>query len=630
MTSKKLLYILPDVTYVAELLPTKKEYTFAVQSFRQINGDFIDDNDFISANIEKLFSKFSGEEFDALILPDFLFTNTIVSIPETNEVKVKEQLKGTLLPSLGLSTTSHFIETFVLTQFKGQSKVQLSALEKSVLGPIRLAAKENSVKIAAVSPLSWTAKSIISLEPSISVLQVGSKLYSAQHYIGLDQTTVAELSEVSNIAETIKTLKGAEPSIQTIYLLSNDLVEEQLKELLTTTLPIQQLASFKEEDAKMPSHIRYIIESGMKTLSIPDFLVPQFEVGEPTAEDQLEMVKPQPSLIAQTEDEDEDGEEDNDEVVDDAEAEETAGTKSASDGETLPLPTPRVLQSTITSTIKSISLDDDDDFTSVTETSEEETLAIVKDDEIASVKTVETTQTVVSQKELVADEPVEEPKVVVKHVEEEVEESEEEDAELAVDLSQFSQHKPMQEMTSSATIEEKGEKVAPKKGKLIKNESGVGTMLKMVFITLAVFFATVAVGVGVGLGLLKFSQGSQVTEAPVVLESPQPTPSPTPTPSPVVAVDATTMSGLIVNATTKAGYAGTVKADLATAKFKTLDTGNAKGEYETGNYILVEKEVPGFLELVEKATELKLKVVTEDMDVEDTAGKYDFVLVLAE
>jgi len=51
LNTEKLLYILPDLTYLAELLPGKKEHTYTIQSFKQINGNFLDDNEFISANI---------------------------------------------------------------------------------------------------------------------------------------------------------------------------------------------------------------------------------------------------------------------------------------------------------------------------------------------------------------------------------------------------------------------------------------------------------------------------------------------------------------------------------------------------------------------------------------------------
>ena len=47
-----------------------------------------------------------------------------------------------LLPDLELDEKTHDIEITVLTSFKGESKVQISAIEKAVLAPIRVAAKK--------------------------------------------------------------------------------------------------------------------------------------------------------------------------------------------------------------------------------------------------------------------------------------------------------------------------------------------------------------------------------------------------------------------------------------------------------------------------------------------------------
>src|SRR5690606_1137018 len=84
-----------------------------------------------------------------------------------------------------------------------------------------------------------------------------------------------------------------------------------------------------------------------------------------------------------------------------------------------------------------------------------------------------------------------------------------------VDLSQFAQKagSDQDEKQPDAPIT----KPAPKKD-IIKNSSGIGNMLKMVFITLAVFAATVAIGIGVGLGLLSVANNGT-------------TPAPTPTPT---------------------------------------------------------------------------------------------------
>src|SRR5690606_26286449 len=129
------------------------------------------------------------------------------------ESKVKQYIKETLLPSLNLSKDTHEIETFILTQYGNTSKIQLTALEKEVVAPVAQSAANHKVQIDHISPLSWTIKSVISLEPSISVIQIGSTLFTAEHYIGVDQCTMAKVDEIENVSETVKTLKGAQPSI---------------------------------------------------------------------------------------------------------------------------------------------------------------------------------------------------------------------------------------------------------------------------------------------------------------------------------------------------------------------------------------------------------------------------------
>lgn len=642
MPSNKLLYILPDVTYYAELVPTKKEFTFAVQSFRQVNGEFLDENEFLPENIDKLFSKFKDESFTSLVLPDYLFTDTIVSIKETDEKAVIAHLKEKLLPSLGLTTESHYVNTFVLTQFKGESKVQISALEKSVLASIRVSAQNHGISFDGVTALSWSAKSIISLEPSISILQVGSKLYSSLHYIGIDQTTVADLTEISNIVETIKTLKGGEPSIQTIYLLSNSIVEEELTEQLKAILPIQQLASFKEEDAKMPSYIKQIIESGMKTLSIPDYLAPSFQVEKATQEDETLVA----ALISGTEDEEVSDSEDSKPI-----------TEPSEKTDDLPTPTLPETPTAASTQIKQLDLSIDTSDVEVDETEEElekadassskedtETQSETEHDSNDEVQekitsdTVETEQldmiSIATIKSLDFENTHEDAE---KDTEGELTMSEKNESQMSsetskvveediVDLRKFSKEGSMDTDTDISVKETK------KTTTVIKNNSGVGSMMKMVFITIAVFFATVAVGVGVGLGLLKVTQQEPEAETPVVVETESPAPEATESAEvEVVEFDPTTgYSVLVVNATTKAGYAGTIKSALTEAEFDDVDAANAKGEYDEGNYILVDEEIPGLLDYVEDATDLSFELDMENKDQEDSTGAYDIVIVLSE
>lgn len=602
---------MPDVAYIAELLPDKKPNSFVIQTYKQINGEFLDENECISENILKLFGKLEEGETYHLILPDFLYTNTIISVAETTDQKIKSYIKEKLLPDLEITTDSHEIETFVLTEIKGESKVQVSALEKSLLVPIQVAATTHNITIAGASPLSWTLKSVISLEPSISVLQMGSTLFSALHYIGVDQATQTTVDTPEAIVETIKTLKGAEPSIQTIYLLSNSLVEEKLKELLSDTLPLQQLTSQKEDDTKLPPYVKQIIESGMKTLSINDYPVPKFKVPKAT-KDQIASI-------------------------------EGAATKTeGNDMPTSTLPKPNKDDATKEKETKSKEVEKETE--EVVEATPEKTkeVSAKKDEKEKEANT--DTETDKTDDPIVITSPLEEKATnevkekteekTEKNPEDKTEEKPEEKKSDSSDaiITQFAAPSASSDAPASPVVTTP----VTSSPTTIKNKSGVKNMLKMIFITIAVFFVTVAVGIGVGLAILKFTGSSDMEnqnpaaeEVSETTEETEPTPSPTPEPTPEL--DKTEVSLLVVNATTKAGYAGSVSDDLEAADFTDLSAGNAKGEYaEEGVYLLLSEENDELVAAVAEATKLDVKgMVGEEKDTEDPSGKYTAVLVLA-
>lgn len=684
LTSHKLLYILPDVAYIVELLPTKKEHTFAIQTYRQINGDFIDDNDFIAENIQKLINKIDPEEYH-LILPDFLFTNTIVEVKETDESKVASYLKEKLLPELTLSPATHEIKTFVLTQYGGKSRVQLSALEKSLVNPISATAKETGLKISNVSPLSWTIKSIVSLEPSISVVQMGSTVYLAQHYIGIDQAISSSVEEVVTLSETIKTLKGAEPSIQTVYLISNSLVEEELKENLSDTLPLQQLANFKEDDSEMPSYVKFAIESGMKTLSLDSFPVPRFPLSEPTGE---------VASVTTSDSSDEDDGENSDTK------EETTGISSEKDTSTdasedaiessedtnqtdSDLPKPSMAETgataaTVTAPASVSEIDissddtdseDDSDSTSSTDamsdSSEKASESTSK--QVSSTKTTEpedssdsTTNSPIedsaSEEKAVStssskasdSSSTSEDKKLEKATDNTTQKSESTTAVSADTESPDDDEDDENSNTSSASSSESvssassdskknedssSEQSESSKKTVIKNQSGLQPMLKMLGVSFLVFLITVGVGIGIGRSFIYLSQqqSGETTESPVVEEE-QPaeeTEEPTPSPSPEPELDLSEISILVVNATTQAGYAGENSDLLDEAGFGQVDASNANGDYEEGILLLAAEEDEALIEAVEEALGVTV-TYSDEIEVEDPSGEYDAVVVLAE
>jgi hypothetical protein len=548
---KHFLYLLPDVAYAVELVPNKDGNAYVIRDYLQVNGEFMDDNVILPQSMEKLSGKLQPQPYD-LILPDFLFTNTVINVEKTGDDEVKKYINEELVPSLELSADTHSIQSFVLTEHKGTSKVQLSALELSVLDPVRDTLDGgNGPTIRNVYPLSWTLKSLISLEPSISLVQMGGNLYLAQHYIGVDQANYGSAEDVEKLVETVKTLKGAEPSIQTLYLLSSALVESKLKEGLKDTLPLQQLAS-ESEATEMPVYVKQIIEAGAKTLSIADYKLPVFIMGVGTIKAASPMEASKEEMNKQVE-----------------EPEET----------NLPTPT-----------------------------------------EIGEGK---------SELEF-ADAP-KEPEVEDKPVKP-----------AAVDLSQFSNQEekmedeePIEPAKDEPPAKSKADKQAmkpaesplPPKKTVIKNNTGVNSMVRMIVIGLISFFVTVGIGLGIGLGLLTFTKPADTQQTAET--SPTPAAEATPTPTPTPAINRADFTLLVVNATTKAGYAGEVAADLETAGFEDVTGQNAKGDYETGNYVLMTEENPALLAQLSEDTGLEL-TFAEGKLVEDAAGSYDAVIVLAQ
>lgn len=589
----KLIYIFPDVSYTAELLPAKKSGTFTIQSFHQINGQFVNQEGFILKNIDKLFAKLAKENYQ-LILPDFLFTNTIVNVQETEDVRIAGYIKNNLLTNLGISLQSHLIETTILTTVNGVTKVQLSAIEKSLLAPIKVFAKKHQLNISVVSPLTWTLKSVISLEPSISLVQLGSAVYSGLHYIGVDQTNMAQLDDLEVMEETIKTLKGSEPNIQTIYLISNSLLENKLKEVLSTTLPIQQLVTDRSEQSKIPSAVQYAIEVAAKTLTVADYPVPKFTLAQPTEEEEKSVYDETKSTEKQTTQV---------EMATKETIKKTADKQSSS-----------AVITTNQTSVKKLAL-----------------AAVTSDKQDRQKKTEPITPETKMNKPTNPEAKTKQQDDITLKQTPSIEKRTQENKETTskeIDLSQFA--------FNQNKIEE-DKPLAKTASNITKNKKGASKMIKMIFITIAVFFATIAIGAGIGFGLLTLTNKSnqsvkQAQVTPTVAVTPTETPSPTP------ALKTDNLAVLVVNATKKSGYAGKIKKKIVAAGetdknllFKLVAAANAKGKYKTtekGSQLLLMKEKNDNLKArLEKATGLKL-TYAKGIKTEDATGKYAAVIVL--
>jgi len=535
-----------------------------------------------------------------LILPDFLFTSTIVNVELADEEAVKKYLRDELLPELGINEEDYYLDTTVLSNYKGSFKVQLTALEKSVVAPLAKILKEHKdIKIETISPLSWTSKSIISLEPSVAILQMGNHLFLAEHYIGVDQCYSVPVAEAENFTETVKTLKGVEPSLQTVYLLTNSLVDDAIKEKLKQTLPVQQLADLASENGKMPSYVKQIIEASAKTFSIPEFLLPQFVL------DKNYLSK---------------------ETLSNEKEEENVSNlvKPAVVGAAV-LPTPVNVKATDQVEVLVESLEE-------IEIVKEETQIDSKETEKEPSGELEKQE---SKMESAAKTEPESVLVEPKVPEEEKEIDFSQLANLAIDPTVFNKNRESLHSDKSAK-DGKGEMKMtdlPEK-KIIKNQDDGSSVTKMILIGFLSFAVTIALGVGIGLAYLQWTNRNE-DSTPVVEVEPDTSTvvEVTATPTPLVEINKDDYKILVVNATTKAGYATTIAAKVRDADFANVTAKNAKETYDKGDYLLVKEDNANsraLLKELEQATSLTLTLQTDIEKEDSSAASTSAVLVLGQ
>jgi hypothetical protein len=431
---------------------------------------------------------------------------------------------------------------------------------------------------------------------------MGQNLFLAKHYIGVDQPMGDVLENIDRFVEAIKTFKGSEPSIQTVYLLSNELVEEKLKEKLSEVLPIQQLTEKTDENAKLPSYVEKAITAAMRTISIEDFEIPEFDLKQISAK--AAAVGPT-AKTSSSDDEDQSEAE-----LTEQEDEKLEESKASS----LPKPGDKEVISQ-----KKVQEDEDDQKDAAVETEDlDEGQEKIKAEEVQASQAAAAGTGAASMTDS------------SKLLKEEAEELEEADESTDdVDLSQFTDRSNQEDEAKEGKKMPKKSKM--KKKKVLKNNDGVGNFVKVFLIGLASFVVTVAIGVGIGFGVLKLSQpDSQEIESPVVEESVDeisPTPEPSPTPAP--SIDKNELSIKVVNATTKAGYAGQTANQLEEAGYGQVTASNASGDYEPGLYVLLPEENQALVELLREDLDLELQTA-EGYEVEDPRSEYAAVVVLAE
>ncbi len=142
-------------------------------------------------------------------------------------------------------------------------------------------------------------------------------------------------------------------------------------------------------------------------------------------------------------------------------------------------------------------------------------------------------------------------------------------ANLAIDPTVFNKNRESLHSDKSAK-DGKGEMKMtdlPEK-KIIKNQDDGSSVTKMILIGFLSFAVTIALGVGIGLAYLQWTNRNE-DSTPVVEVEPDTSTvvEVTATPTPLVEINKDDYKILVVNATTKAGYATTIAAKVRDADF---------------------------------------------------------------
>ncbi len=208
-------------------------------------------------------------------------------------------------------------------------------------------------------------------------------------------------------------------------------------------------------------------------------------------------------------------------------------------------------------------------------------------------------------------------------------------ANLAIDPTVFNKNRESLHSDKSAK-DGKGEMKMtdlPEK-KIIKNQDDGSSVTKMILIGFLSFAVTIALGVGIGLAYLQWTNRNE-DSTPVVEVEPDTSTvvEVTATPTPLVEINKDDYKILVVNATTKAGYATTIAAKVRDADFANVTAKNAKETYDKGDYLLVKEDNANsraLLKELEQATSLTLTLQTDIEKEDSSAASTSAVLVLGQ
>ena len=571
-----LFLLFPSVSFFAELVTEKK--SAKLQNVTKIDFPLIKDGKFLTEELEEALSKLEQKTLN-LVVSDEIFHHHIADLPAKADESLEEQVAKTVSTAFPDEHEPLHIVTLDLAKTKKIHTVQISAITKDNLSRLQTAAQKSGVTIKTIIPASFSVKAFVSIDPSLFILRTTDSLLLTSHYIGVEYAKKIDNNDLEELVKSIAELKKTHPHLQHAYVSAEDSEAENIESAIKETIPTQNITTPKVEAEDDTPNMVKILALGYRDVIENKFPYPLFSLKTVTSQPNLSPDSTKENSVPKT----------------------TASSKN--DDSTLPKPDAPKMEET--------------------PKADEKKVEPVKKTEESSKELNTSDES--SEKSTAASAPITAPKV-----------------ESAV--SPTPKISPVISPTTAPTLAPAGVSpegkpkedakatpiVAPIESKETKKGKGIGS-----YIIIAVVVALVIGLVGGGIIISRQAMSDYGKDA----GSPQPeevmaepTPAPTSTPEPTVTpIAKAELSILVVNATKIAGHAGATATALTDAGYDDPDTGNAKGDYDAGTFIMIkDEEQVALVDQFKTDLELeKLEKIAFD-ETEDPSDQYDVVIVLAE
>lgn len=570
--------IASSASYYAELETSGKKKS--LKNLTKIDFPVIENGKFLEDKLKQALEKLDQKTL-YLVISDEIFLHHIGEFPLKSPQSLEDQISDTVATAFPDQNESLHIVTLNLAKTSKTKTIQITAMSRENLHVLSRVCNELKITVKMIMPASFAVKGFVSIDPSLFILETPDDVWVTSHYIGVEHAESLGSTDSGKLQNAVTQIKNQKPHLQHAYLCGEKETVSSFTEALKDVLPTQEV-EVKGVDAEdeCPLMVK-VLTVGLKDVVENKFPFPEFKIEtNPDKAKKAESESADTTPAADTaSDEDKDS--------DDADTKEEAMPKK-------------------------------DD------TNTEEKVTKPEPESDGSAESTDTPEPV---KKPTTTTPPETPKVTPPTPPKPA-------TPPTIPPTVAPAVKPVTPAAPPTAPASPAKPATPTSPAMVtpakKSKSSIGKYLLLAG-GIALIIGLIGGGIVISQQALQSQNEPQQEETmepeetPAVEETPEPTPESETEP---IAKDE--VSILILNATGVAGKAGATADTFDEAGYTDADTGNAKGEYEQGTYIMVkDEEQAALVEQLRDDTELELEEIDYD-EAEDSDGEYDVIIILAE